>query len=112
MIAKGSHAYPPRHESRPKEVAEVAMVVVLIPVSDAEPTLQPAALAEFARLGVTSVGLVRDEQTAGLVLEGWAFDPARASEAAFAVAGTNDDVRTLQPLMQMAVSASPTRTEQ
>jgi hypothetical protein len=45
------------------------------------------------------------------VLEGWAFDPARASEAAFAVAGTNNDVRTLQPLMQMAVSASPTRAE-
>jgi hypothetical protein len=80
------------------------MVLVLFPVSDEEPALQPAALATLARLGVTSVSLLRDEQTAGLVLEGWAFDPARAGEAARAVAGTRARFRTLQPLVQMAVS--------
>jgi hypothetical protein len=80
----------------------MAMVLVLFPVSDEEPALQPAALATLARLGVTSVSLLRDEQTAGLVLEGWALDPARASEAAHAVAGAS--FRTLQPLVQMAVS--------
>jgi hypothetical protein len=78
------------------------MVLVLFPVSDEEPALQPAALATLARLGVTSVSLLRDEQTAGLVLEGWALDPARAGEAARAVAGSS--FRTLQPLMEMAVS--------
>jgi hypothetical protein len=83
------------------------MVVVLFPVSDEEPALQPTALAALARLGVSSVSLLRDEQTAGLVLEGWAFDPARASEAARAVAGAREGIRTLQPLMQMAVSATP-----
>jgi hypothetical protein len=85
----------------------VAMVVVLFPVSDGEPALQPAALERLAHLGVTSVSLLRDESTVGLVLEGWAFDPARACEAACAVAGACDDVRTLHPLMQMAVSAAP-----
>ena len=86
------------------------MVVVFFPVSDEEPALQPASLAALARLGVTSVSLLRDEQTAGLVLEGWALDPARADEAARAAAGAREGIRTLQPLMQMAVSATPTGT--
>ena len=86
----------------------MAMVLVLFPVSDEEPTLQPAALAVLARLGVTSVSLLRDEETAGLVLEGWALDPARADEAARAAAGARDGVRILQPLMQMAISAHAT----
>jgi len=85
----------------------VAMVVVLFPVSGEEPALQPAALDELARLGVTSISLLRDDRTAGLVLAGWAFDPARALEAACAVTGTCDGVRMLQPLMQMTVSAAP-----
>ena len=83
------------------------MVLVLFPVSDEEPALQPAALAALARLGVTSVSLLRDEQTAGLVLESWALDPARAGEAARAATGARDGIRTLQPLMQMAISATP-----
>ena len=83
------------------------MVLVLFPVSDEEPALQPAALAALARLGVTSVSLLRDEQTAGLVLEGWALDPARAGEAARAATGACEGMRTLQPLMQMAISATP-----
>jgi hypothetical protein len=85
----------------------VAIVLVLLPASDDRPLLQPAALATLARLGVTSVSLLRDEETTGLVLEGWALDPARAAEAANAVAGARDRVRTLQPLMQMAISANP-----
>jgi hypothetical protein len=85
----------------------VAMVVVLFPVLDEEAPLQPAALAALARLGVTSVSLLCDEQTMGLVLEGWAFDSARAGEAARAAAGAREGIRTLQPLMQMAVSAAP-----
>ena len=80
------------------------MVLVLFPVSDEEPALQPAALATLARLGVTSVSLLHDEQTVGLVLEGWALDPARAGEAARAAAGARESFRTLQPLVQMAVS--------
>ena len=87
----------------------VAMAVVLFPISNEGPALRPAALDELARLGVTSVALVRDDQTAGLVLEGWAFDPARADEAARAVAGTCDDLRTLHPLAEMAVSTARTK---
>jgi hypothetical protein len=88
----------------------VAMVVVLFPVSDEEPRLRPAALDELARLGVTSVAVLRDTSVAGLVLEGWAFDPRDAQRAARAVAGVREDVRTLQPLVQMAISPAAVRS--
>jgi hypothetical protein len=83
----------------------VAMVVVLFPLADEAPTLRPAAAEQLADLGVTSVSLLQDGSTAGLVLEGWAFDVERAGDAARAVVGACDDVQTLKPLMQMAVSA-------
>src|SRR5687768_4339054 len=86
------------------------MILVLFPVSDEEPALQPAALAALARLGVTSASLLRDEEVAGLVLEGWALDPARAEAAARTAAGARVGVRILQPLMHMAISAN--RTEE
>jgi hypothetical protein len=84
----------------------VAMVVALLPVSDEEPRLQSGALAELARLGVTSVALLRDTSVAGLVLEGWAFDPRDVPQAACAVGGVREDVRLLRPPMQMAVSTT------
>jgi hypothetical protein len=108
MIGDPRPPYAARHESRNKGGIGVAMVLVLFPVSDEEPALKPAGLAVLARLGVTSVSLLRDEETAGLVLEGWALDPARADEAARTAAGVRHGVRTLQPLMQMAISANPT----
>ena len=82
-------------------------MVVLVPASDAEPSLQPAAVSELARLGVTSVALVRDDMTLGLVVEGWAFDPSRSAEAVVAaVAGVAADTRTLHPFVEMAVSTA------
>jgi len=47
----------------------------------------------------------------GLVLEGWALDPGRAAEAANAAVGARDCVRTLQPLLQMAISANPAEAQ-
>jgi ribonuclease HI len=84
----------------------VAMVAVLFPISGEEPKLETSALEELASLGITSVALLRDSSTAGLVLEGWAFDARDAERAARAVAGTSDGFQTLQPLVQMSVSAS------
>lgn len=84
----------------------MAMVVVLFPLSDETPTLRPAALERLAGLGVTNVSLLRDGSTAGLVLEGWAFDSRHATEAACAIAGACEGVRTLEPIMQMAVSTA------
>jgi hypothetical protein len=87
----------------------VAMVVAVFPVSDEEPRLEPGALEKLAWLGVTNIALLRDTSTAGLVLEGWAFDPRDASRAVRAVAGVREDVHLLQPLVQMAVSTTAAR---
>jgi hypothetical protein len=84
----------------------VAMVVVLFPAAYAEPRLEPAALEELAKLGVTNIALVRDSSVAGLVLEGWAFDPDDAHRAVRAVGGAFEGVRTLQPLVQMGVCSA------
>jgi hypothetical protein len=81
------------------------MVVVLFPVSDEEPKLKPGALEKLARLGVTSIALLRDASMAGLVLEGWTFDLCDAPQAARTVGHVRGDVRVLQPLVQIAVSA-------
>lgn len=82
----------------------MALVMVLFPASAEEPSLRPAAIEELARLGVTSVAVLRDTSLAGLVLEGWAFDPRDAERAAAAVTGMHEDLRVLQPLLQVAVS--------
>lgn len=82
-------------------------MVVLVPASDTEPSLQPATMSELARLGVTSVAVLRDARTVGLVVEGWAFDPSRSAKAVVAaVAGRTADARTLHPLAEMAVSTA------
>lgn len=87
----------------------MAMVVVLVPIAEWTASLPSAAVERLAELGVTSVSLLRDGSAAAFVLEGWAFDVQRAAEAASVVAGGCADVRTLQPLMQMAVSSTAAR---
>jgi hypothetical protein len=56
---------------------------------------------------VTSVALLCDTSVARLVLEGWAFDPSDAPDPACAVAGAWEDLRTLEPFAQIAVSSRP-----
>lgn len=85
----------------------MAMVVVLLPASEADSSLQPAAVSKLARLGVTSVAVVRDERTLALVVEGWAFEPSRSAEAVVAVAGDGSSAQTLHPIAELAVSAAP-----
>jgi hypothetical protein len=64
----------------------------------------PESAERLAALGVSSVSLVRDEESVGVVLEGWAFDPAVSGADATAIlAGANAAVRTLRPVMQLAV---------
>lgn len=85
----------------------MAMIVVLVPVSEAEQSLRPAAVSELARLGVTSIAVLRDDSTLGVVVEGWALDPSRSAEAVVAaVAGSSSGARTLHPLAEMAVSTA------
>jgi len=80
------------------------MMVVLTDYSGREPALSESALRELRRLGVTSVGLVRDRKTFGFVLEGWAFEPSRSGDAAVAAVAGSGYARALHPLVQMAVA--------
>jgi DNA-binding beta-propeller fold protein YncE len=91
----------------PRGAREVAIAVVLLPASEADPSLQPAAVSRLARLGVTSVALVRDERTLALVVEGWAFEPSRSADAVIAaVARDSGSAQTLHPIAELAVSAA------
>lgn len=88
----------------------MGLVVLLLSDAPEGMTLGPQAMATLAGLGVTSAALVRDAETVGLVLQGWAFDEAGAELAAVAVAGSGTPHRTLRPLAQMAVTrAAPKR---
>jgi hypothetical protein len=60
----------------------------------------------LARLGVTNVTIARDPRTVAIVLDGWAFDPARAGDALIVVAGNASAGRVLQPVADMAVTAA------
>jgi hypothetical protein len=80
----------------------VSLMVLLIPGPPEDVSLGPRSIRALASLGVTSIALVAHEDTVGLVLEGWAFDPERAQEAAEAVGAGS--ARTLRSLVQMAVS--------
>jgi hypothetical protein len=89
----------------------MGLLVVLVPADRDDLTLGPPAVEALARLGVTSVALARDDRTAAVILEGWAFDPGRPHAALSALGTTLAEARTLQPIVQMAVMAAPTEGE-
>jgi hypothetical protein len=82
----------------------MSLVVLLLSGPPGEVSLGPRSLSVLASLGVTSVALVAHEDTVGLVLDGWAFDPERALEAGAAVGAESATV--LRSLVQMAVSTA------
>ena len=85
----------------------MAILVVLLPASETEPVLQPAAARELAGLGVTSVEVVRDERTIALIVEGWSFDPHRSADVVVSAIGARRaHARTLHSVMHLAVSQS------
>ena len=57
------------------------MVVLLVPSPAQELSLGPETLRQLAALGVADLAFLRDEQTVGLVLQGWAFDPRQSAAA-------------------------------
>lgn len=70
------------------------MAVLLVSGHRAD-VLSVHAAHKLADLGITGLTVLGDEHALALVLEGWAFDPARASEAAEAVLPAG----VLQPLI-------------
>lgn len=82
----------------------MAMVVLLLDDVDAEFCVRQELVSDLARLGVTSLTLVRDQHTLGVVLEGWLFDPGRSVAVAAEAVGAASGARTLHQLMHLAPS--------
>ena len=77
------------------------MMVVLLEAAGERFSVGPDQVSALARLGVSSLALVRDERTVGIVLDGWLFDPSRSGPAAAArLAGGG---RVLQPVMHVSL---------
>jgi hypothetical protein len=79
-------------------------MIVVLEEREGEFCLRPELISELARLGITNLGLARDQQTVGIVLEGWSFDPASSAETATAVVAAGG--RMLHPVMHMAVTTA------
>ena len=88
------------------------MMVVLVAAGGEAVLLAPSAVAALGQLGVTSISVAGDGQTLGIVLDGWAFDPARAGDEALSVvagsAAAQARARALRPMMTVAVSPDTT----
>jgi hypothetical protein len=81
-------------------------MVVLLGHATGEFCLRQQAAEKLARLGVTSVAVVGNQKTVGIILEGWLFDPARSAGAAAAAVGAPPGAPVLYPILQAAVSAA------
>ena len=64
--------------------------------------LDAETIGRLSELGITHLALLREGDTAGLVVEGWAFDSIRSAAAAAIALGV--EARTFHPLLEMAVS--------
>lgn len=86
------------------------MGVLVLLVANDEPAAEvgPAVVERLARLGVTDLSVLRDDQTTAVSLAGWAFDPARSGEAAArTVAAAAGTVRVLRPVLESAIHRLP-----
>jgi hypothetical protein len=84
----------------------MALLVLIASVENGDISIRPSAVEMLARLGVTSISLAQDSETAVVVLEGWSLDTRQHAQAAAALGAV--DARPLQPIVQMAVSAATT----
>jgi hypothetical protein len=82
-------------------------LLVLFEAGRGEPVIDEQARGRLARLGITTISLLRDARTFGVVLEGWAFDPARsADEARTAIVGAERGARVLRPVRAAVTNLS------
>lgn len=82
----------------------MAILLVILPAG-ANARLQPEAVSELARLGVTNLAVVRDDRSIGVVVEGWGFDPVGSAESVLsAICGRRRGVRTLRPVMELTLA--------
>jgi hypothetical protein len=72
-----------------------------------QPVVGPVTAGRLAALGITRISLLGDQSGFGVVLEGWAFDPAHIDEAVRAVfPDQSNAVRVFREIQQVAVLAA------
>ena len=82
----------------------MAMLLVLLPDGGRERSLCATAASQLAALGVTRLAVLRNDETLGFVLEGWAFDPGRSARQALeALAADTRSATTLDLVMETAL---------
>lgn len=81
-------------------------IAMLVPdAGGTEPTLGPETAERLAALGISRVALLRDPAGVGVVLEGWAFDPADLDDAVRVVFPDGaEGVRTLREIGLVALA--------
>jgi hypothetical protein len=85
----------------------MSMVTLVAEIQAGEPVLGPSVAEQLASLGITRITLLRDVSSTAVVLEGWAFDPARsdvALRALFPAGGAAP--RTFHEVEQVGVSST------
>lgn len=83
----------------------MAKVLILWP-ADAAVRIGSAEASRLASLGVSTIALLRDADTVGIVLDGWAFDPVQSARAA-AAALSESECRVLLPALEVDVASAP-----
>jgi hypothetical protein len=87
----------------------MAMVLLVAPSTADQPVVGPGAAQRLTELGISRVALLADDTGIGVVLEGWAFDPAHIDDAVRAVFPTDggSGVRVLRDLELVALTQAP-----
>ena len=82
----------------------MSIVLLILDVADAPFSVGAHAGRELARLGVTRVAVMQDGTTLGVLLEGWAFDPACTARAIDVLDAFGGNPRVLLPVLDVSVS--------
>lgn len=92
----------------------MATVLLVAARHAGEPVVGPDVAERLANLGISRITLLRDPSSTAVILEGWAFDPARTDEATGAVFPAGDaSLRTYHEVQYVGVpSAHPERNAQ
>ena len=107
---RGLASKRPGCSARRRRGGGVGVLVLLLANEHPGAEVGPGVAQALAALGVTSVSVLRDEQTTAVALEGWAFDSDRSAEAAArAITADASAVRVLRPVVESAVHPAPTR---
>jgi hypothetical protein len=83
------------------------VVMLVAGPETSEPVVGPEAAERLARLGITRISLLSDPSGIGVVLEGWAFNPAAVDEAVRAMFPSGDaGLRVLREIEHVAVAVA------